>query len=373
MGTATEAVGASLRESIQWHGINWNRAHRNVRRLQVRIVKAFKEGKQRLARALQYVLTCSLAGRAMAIKRITENKGKRTAGIDGELWNTPKRKSEAIQELSKKGYKVKPLRRIYIPKSNGKKRPLGIPVMKDRAMQALWKLAVDPIAELKGDPNSYGFREGRGTADAMEQCFNCLGRKTSATWVLEGDIKGCFDNIDHRWLLQNVPMDQKILSQWLKSGYMENYQIYPTDQGTPQGGIISPVLANMALYGLEKRLKASFSKDRKVHIIFYADDFVITGISKELLENEIMPIVKEHVGQRGLELSEEKTLITHISKGFDFLGQNVRKYNDKLLIKPAKKNVKRFMNDIRTVIREKSTYPPHVSDLDTEPENKGMG
>ncbi len=358
MGTATEAVGASLRESIQWHGINWNRAHRNVRRLQVRIVKAFKEGKQRLARALQYVLTCSLAGRAMAIKRITENKGKRTAGIDGELWNTPKRKSEAIQELSKKGYKVKPLRRIYIPKSNGKKRPLGIPVMKDRAMQALWKLAVDPIAELKGDPNSYGFREGRGTADAMEQCFNCLGRKTSATWVLEGDIKGCFDNIDHRWLLQNVPMDQKILSQWLKSGYMENYQIYPTDQGTPQGGIISPVLANMALYGLEKRLKASFSKDRKVHIIFYADDFVITGISKELLENEIMPIVKEHVGQRGLELSEEKTLITHISKGFDFLGQNVRKYNDKLLIKPAKKNVKRFMNDIRTVIRENQHIHP---------------
>ncbi|SLM28487.1 RNA-directed DNA polymerase (fragment) [Desulfamplus magnetovallimortis] len=182
MGTAMKAVGASLSNSmeIEWHTINWNCAHRNVRRLQVRIVKAFKEGKHRLVRALQYILTCSLGGRALAVRRITENKGKRTAGIDGELWNTPKQKTEAVQELRKKGYKVNPLRRIYIPKSNGKRRPLGIPTMKDRAMQALWKLAVDPIAEMEADPNSYGFRECRSTADAMEQCFICLGRTTSA-------------------------------------------------------------------------------------------------------------------------------------------------------------------------------------------------
>ena len=174
MGVVIATTGASLRKAINWHGINWYHANRNVRRLQVRIVKAYREGKYRLVRALQYILTRSLGGRASAVKRITENKGKKTAGIDGELWNTPKRKSNGIRKLRKKGYWVNPLRRIYIPKSNGKKRPLGIPVMKDRAMQALWKLAVDPIAESTSDPNSYGFKEGRSTADAIEQCFICL-------------------------------------------------------------------------------------------------------------------------------------------------------------------------------------------------------
>ncbi|MBF0451134.1 MAG: reverse transcriptase N-terminal domain-containing protein [Candidatus Magnetomorum sp.] len=188
MGVVTEATGASLRETIEWHEINWKHVNRNVRRLQVRIVKAFREGRYRLARALQYILTRSLGGRALAVKRVTENKGKRTAGIDREIWNTPKRKSEGIQQLRKKGYRASPLRRIYIPKSNGKKRPLGIPTMKDRAMQALWKLALDPIAECTSNPNSYGFKECRSTADAIEQCFTCLSRKTSAVWILEADI-----------------------------------------------------------------------------------------------------------------------------------------------------------------------------------------
>lgn len=361
MGVVIATTGASLRKAINWHGINWYHANRNVRRLQVRIVKAYREGKYRLVRALQYILTRSLGGRALAVKRITENKGKKTAGIDGELWNTPKRKSNGIRKLRKKGYRVNPLRRIYIPKSNGKKRPLGIPVMKDRAMQALWKLAVDPIAESTSDPNSYGFKEGRSTADAIEQCFICLSRKTSATWILEGDIKGCFDNINHQWLTKNVPMDKSILSQWLKAGYMENGRTYPTEEGTPQGGIISPVLANIVLDGLERKLETSFPRRAKVHLIRYADDFVITCVSKEILKNEIMPLVKEHIRERGLELSEEKTFVTHINKGFDFLGQNVRKYNDKLLIKPAKKKVKNFLNDIRTVVKEyQGAHPIHL-------------
>ncbi len=171
MGVVIETTGANLRETIDWHEIDWNNANRNVRRLQVRIVKAFREGKHRLVRALQYILTRSSGGRALAVKRITENRGKKTAGIDGELWDTPKRKSDGIRKLRKTGYRVNPLRRIHIPKSNAKKRPLGIPTMKDRAMQALWKLAADPIAESASDPDSYGFREGRSTADAMEQCF----------------------------------------------------------------------------------------------------------------------------------------------------------------------------------------------------------
>ena len=361
MGVVIATTGASLRKTINWHGINWYHANRNVRRLQVRIVKAYREGKYRLVRALQYILTRSFGGRALAVKRITENKGKKTAGIDGELWNTPKRKSNGIRKLRKKGYRVNPLRRIYIPKSNGKKRPLGIPVMKDRAMQALWKLAVDPIAESTSDPNSYGFKEGRSTADAIEQCFICLSRKTSATWILEGDITGCFDNINHQWLTKNVPMDKSILSQWLKAGYMENGRTYPTEEGTPQGGIISPVLANIVLDGLERKLETSFPRRAKVHLIRYADDFVITCVSKEILKNEIMPLVKEHIRERGLELSEEKTFVTHINKGFDFLGQNVRKYNDKLLIKPAKKKVKNFLNDIRTVVKEyQGAHPIHL-------------
>lgn len=352
MGVAEKVAGASLRETINWHGINWNQANRNVRRLQVRIVKASREGNHRLVRALQHILTRSLGGRALAVKRVTENKGKKTAGIDGEIWDTPKRKSEGIWKLRKKGYRVSPLRRMYIPKSNGKKRPLGIPTMKDRAMQALWKLAVSPIAEMSGDPNSYGFREGRSTADAVQQCFLCLCRKTSSVWVYEGDIKGCFDHISHDWLLENIPMDKKILNLWLQAGYVENGKTYPTEEGTPQGGIISPVLANFALDGLESKLKAAFPEKEKVHCIRYADDFVITGTTEGLLKDKVAFLVEKHMKERGLELSEEKTHITHISNGFDFLGKNVRKYNGKLLIKPAKKNVKNFLQKIRGTISE---------------------
>jgi len=164
-------AGASLRELIDWHNIKWNKVNRNVRRLQVRIVKALREGKARLVRALQYILTRSFGGRALAVRRVTENKGRRTAGVDGEKWETPKSKSKGILRLRKKGYRASPLRRVHIPKSNGKKRPLGIPTMIDRAVQALWKLALEPITESTADPNSYGFRECRTTADAIEQCF----------------------------------------------------------------------------------------------------------------------------------------------------------------------------------------------------------
>jgi RNA-directed DNA polymerase len=348
------ATGTSLREPIDWHKIKWNKVNRNVRRLQVRIVKALREGKPRLARALQYILTRSFGGRALAVRRVTENKGKRTAGVDGEIWNTPKSKSKGILRLRKKGYRASPLRRIYIPKSNGKKRPLGIPTMIDRANQALWKLALSPIAETTADPNSYGFRECRSTADAIEQCFTCLSQKGSAQWILEGDIKACFDRISAEWLLDNVPMDKKILSQWLKAGFIEKGRLYPTEKG-----IISPVLANIALDGLETKLKSAFpSWQAKVHLIRYADDFIITGVTKEVLENEVIPIVKQHFRERGLELSEEKTHITHINKGFDFLGKNIRKYNGKLIIKPSKKNINNFLQKVKGIIKNSPCAHP---------------
>ena len=309
-------------------------------------------------KALQHLLTHSFSGKALAVKRVTENQGKRTPGVDGEIWDTPEKKAQAIYSLKQRGYRPLPLRRIYIPKSNGKKRPLGIPTMKDRAMQALYLLALDPVAETQADPNSYGFRRERCCADAIKQARTVLSNRAGATWVLEGDIKACFDKISHKWLETHIPMDKGILRKWLKAGFMEKHVWHPTEEGTPQGGICSPVLANMTLDGLEARIreiypKASYiSRKVKVNLIRYADDFIITGVSKELLEEEIKPLVEDFLQERGLELSQEKTCITHITNGFDFLGQNIRDYNGKVIVKPSKKNVKTFLAKIREVIKD---------------------
>jgi RNA-directed DNA polymerase len=202
-------------------------------------------------------------------------------------------------------------------------RPLGIPTMKDRAMQALHLLALEPIAECTADPNSYGFRTKRSAQDAMMECQILFNQPRSAQWILEGDIRGCFDNISHDWLLTHVPMDKVILRKWLKAGFVEGRRLWPTKAGTPQGGIISPALANIALDGLELELRKRFRQLDKVHVVRYADDFIVTASSKELLENEVEPLVTDFLKTRGLELSPEKTSITHVDDGFDFLGWNV--------------------------------------------------
>src|SRR5258708_2567603 len=243
--TTAQAVGAVSREAAEWYAINWPTIHRNVRRLQVRIVQATKESRWGRVRALQRLLTHSYSGKVLAVRRVTENNGKKTPGVDQEIWDTPEKKTQAVHALKRRGYRSQPLRRVYIPKSDGKTmRPLGIPTMKDRAQQALYLLALAPVVETTADKNSYGFRQQRS-------CVN---------------------------------------------------------------------------------------------LVRYADDFVITSKSKELLEGEIKPLIEQFLQERGLELSPTKTVITHVEHGFDFLGQNVRRYpNGKLFITPSKKNVGTFL------------------------------
>jgi RNA-directed DNA polymerase len=276
--TTVATAGAVSHAAVEWHAIDWPKAHRHVRRLQARIVKAVQAGRWGKVKALQHLLTHSFSAKALAVKRVTENPGKRTPGVDGILWDSPEKKAAAIGQLRQHGYRPQPLRRLWIPKPHGQgDRPLGIPCKGDLAMQALYLQALEPIAETTGDPNSYGFRKERSTADAIEQCFIVLGKRKSPKWILEGDIQSCFDKISHAWLLAHIPMDKTILRKWLKAGFMDHGTLYPTEAGTPQGGIASPVLANLALDGLERELQTHFPKPKsgynaKVNLVRYCDD-----------------------------------------------------------------------------------------------------
>ena len=351
---------ADMRPEIQWKYIDWKKVIQNINRLQTRITKAVLEGKWQSVKSLQYLLTNSFYAKSLAVRIICQNKGKRTAGIDGEKWLTPKAKMNAALNLSDESYKAKPLKRVFIDKpGKKKKRPLGIPTMYDRAMQALYALALDPIAEATADIASFGFRKFRSAQDACEQAFNCLSRRNSAQWILEGDIKGCFDNINHEWLQDNIPMDKSILNQFLKAGFVYKHHLNPTKAGTPQGGIISPILANMTLDGIEftiadKYYSGKIWKSRnpkKVNFLRYADDFIVTADSEETAK-EIRELIEVFLKERGLELSMEKTLITHIDKGFDFLGWNFRKYKGKLLIKPSKKSIGNVTHKMSDIIKK---------------------
>jgi RNA-directed DNA polymerase len=366
MSAAATPAGAAPDLVPGWHSINWRKVWRNVRRLQARIVKAVAEGRWNKVKALVYLLTHSYSGRAAAILRVTTNQGASTPGVDGDCWDTPERKAEAFRYLRRRGYQAQPLRRVYIPKSSDptKKRPLGIPTMIDRAMQALHLLAFDPIEETLADRHSYGFRIGRSCADALEQCHNVLSNRHCAGYVLEGDIKSCFDRICHQWLEAHVIMDKGILRQWLKSGFLDRDVFFATTEGTPQGGILSPALANRALDGLEVLLHQRFGATpqqhsrNKVHLVRYADDFIITGTSKELLRAEVQPLVAHFLKERGLELSHEKTSITHVEDGFDFLGQHIRRYGNKVLLKPSRKSVQAFLAKVDTILKRDGGHLP---------------
>jgi RNA-directed DNA polymerase len=361
-----ELGNASVTGQHAWLLADWGKVTRSVKSLQVRIAETYKNKRFRKMKALQNVLKKSLSAKMLAVRRVTENTGKRTPGIDGELWKTPQIKWQSVSRLTGRGYRAKPVRRIYIPKANGKKRPLGIPVILDRAMQALHLLCLEPIAETTADPNSYGFRPYRSCHDAIARCFSLLAKSNSPEWILEGDIKGCFDNISHQWMLQNIPVVSKdTLQKWLKSGFMERGKgLFPTESGTPQGSIISPTLSNMVLDGLENHINQVCGikyygkrciNPKQIYFVRYADDFVVTSNDRDLLEEQIKPTIREFLAERGLSLSEEKTKITQINDGFDFLGQNVRKYKGKLLIMPSDKSVSTLLHKVKDIIRRYCT------------------
>ncbi|WP_346930789.1 group II intron reverse transcriptase/maturase [Clostridium sp.] len=358
----TERLKNTKSLTFQWETIDWKQVEYDVNRIQTRIAKATAKGDNNKAKRLQYLLTHSFSAKAYAVRKVTTNKGKNTSGVDKKLWSTSASKMKAVLSLTDKNYRAKPLKRVYITKKGkNKKRPLGIPAMYDRAMQTLYALALEPIAETKGDAISFGFRRGRSAKDACEQIFCVLARKCSPTWILEGDIKGCFDNINHEWLQDNIPMDKRIMKQFLKSGFIYEGKLFPTETGSPQGGAISSIYANMTLDGLENVIQDKYHRNSKgkienhyraktkVNLIRYADDFIITANSKEVAE-ELKTIVSQFLQSRGLSLSEEKTMITHIDKGFDFLGWTFKKYKEKLIVKPSKSSIKNLIRKCSTII-----------------------
>lgn len=316
-----------------------------------------------MVKRLSYLLTHSFYAKLLAVRRVTQNKGRKTAGVDGILWNTTDIKIKAAISLTDRKYKAKPLKRVYIEKYGKKeKRPLGIPTMYDRAMQALYTLALDPYAEATADTKSFGFRKFRSAKHSCAMIFPLLAKKASPQWILEGDIKGCFDNISHEWLLEHVPMDKSILKQFLNAGYVFNHNLFQTVTGTPQGGIISPILANITLDGIEELLNTKYHVSKtghycskiaaksQIYLVRYCDDFIVTSRTREFAE-EVKIQIEDFLKERGLELSKEKTKITHIKEGFDFLGWNFRKYrNEKLLIKPSKKSIQKVIDKIGNII-----------------------
>lgn len=345
-----------------FNSIDWYKCHKEVAKLQEKVVVAYMRKDKVKVIKYQELIIKSFAARALAVRKVVTNRGKNTPGIDKEKWDTAKQRMDAIIKLKETNYIAKPLKRVYILKENGSKRPLGIPCMYDRAVQALYALSLDPIAECTSDSKSYGFRKHRSCLDAIKYIHNILSKGYSPRYILEGDIKGFFDNISHDWILKNIPMNKKVLKQFLEAGFIELDKLNETTTGVPQGGIISPIIANMVLNGLEEAIKNSVRKlkggitKQKTNVVRYADDFIVTCVSKEIITENIIPAITEFLQIRGVKLNMEKTRITTIDKGFDFLGFNIRKYNnnniEKLLTKPSKKSITKFKRNISYLIKK---------------------
>lgn len=368
-----EKVSVSPEQTnCDWNSIDWISCYSFVRILRQRIYRATKEGNLKLVRSLQRLMLRSYENRCEAVRRVTqENRGKDTAGVDRVIVKTPEERGSLVDELGQyELWKPLPARRVYIPKANGKLRPLGIPVVVDRAIQAIVKNALEPYWEARFEDSSFGFRPGRGCHDAIERLYKFCRSRSKRKWVLDADIKGAFDNIDHAKLLEvigNFPA-RGLIEEWLKAGYMEEGVFHDTKAGTPQGGVISPLLANIAFHGMEEALGVRYVRkrngdhseisDKSVVLIRYADDFVVLCHSREQAEEAKAKLVT-WFAERGLTFSEEKTRITNLEDGFDFLGFNVRQYKIttasngiKTLIKPNKSAVKTIKRKLKELFRQ---------------------
>lgn len=361
-------------DSVRWETIDWSKVAAKIKRLQERIFRVTRDGEWRKKRSLQNLLVRSRDALLFAIKKVTqENNGRFTAGIDGKTYTNNKAREEFFVELRGKNlftHMPAPVKRVRIPKrGKNEKRPLGMPNQDDRVFQALVKFALEPEWEYKFEPNSYGFRPGRRTMDAIAQIRNTIkirdGKETS-DWVLEVDIRKCFDMIDHEALLEKITSFKDVIRRWLKAGAVEFGRHYKTIKGTPQGGIISPLLANIALDGME-RLFGIYTKNgnyitpshrrgknKGISLSRYADDSVGMAPSREIIINYIIPVLREFLARMGLELNKAKTRIVHRTEGFDFLGFRIQQFMNRgysfCVMKPSKDRVKVLLQKVKQIL-----------------------
>lgn len=334
--------------SISWDEINFKEVERCVKKLQKRIALAYDNDEADKAISLQHKMVHSFYAKVLAVKHVTSNRGNRTPGVDKEVWDTSEKKMEAVLGLNRRGYKPKPLKRIQIMKPNGKLRPLSIPTFKDRAMQTLYKFALEPIAEVTADNGSYGFRPKRSARDAVKACAGILAANPNTQWVLKADIQSCFDDMSHEWILKNIPMDKQILRKILKCGFIEEEKFYPTNTGIPQGGCLSSVICNMALDGMERLLMSQCGEDTR--LIRYADDFIITGPNKKILVQSVIPVIQKFLSERGLSLSCNKTNVAYVENGFSFLGYTIYQHKGQICLVPTRRSIDSLLKKINNVI-----------------------